>query len=186
MVSSPLPEPLFEAPPAPTQKMIVPVGRGAWWGVDPSTLRVAVAAIDSEGDWCEVRTAPFRTAPGARRLAEVYDRTLALASALGPAPGLVVVEQPSGKHVHPVLERHVGVIVAVLERFAPVEMVPPATWKLVACGKGNLYKPKRGEDRPYEVLLWARRRGYRGSSWDEADAWGVAEYGRRTWELDQR
>jgi hypothetical protein len=38
----------------------------------------------------------------------------------------------------------------------------------------------------YHVMRWARLNGYQGSSWDEADAMGIAEAGRRDCELVPR
>jgi hypothetical protein len=52
--------------------------------------------------------------------------------------------------------------------------------------RGNLYKPKRGHTFEYGVLTWARQNGYAGCSWDEADAWGIAEAARREVALEER
>ena len=46
-------------------------------------------------------------------------------------------------------------------------------------------KPWKDRER-YGVLRWARENGYTGSSWDEADALGIAEAGRRLVTLEAR
>jgi hypothetical protein len=50
---------LLEAPPA--RRIIVPAGCTSWWGVDGSTLAVAIATVSCEADTVVryVRTAPF-------------------------------------------------------------------------------------------------------------------------------
>lgn len=111
-----------------------------------------------------------------------------------PVPGVVFVEQPSGKQENPALSYAVGAIQAgVYDGLfsagvgaVRIETVPSSTWKKAATGYGAVYKPKRGDGREYGVLTWARQNGYGGSSWDEADALGIAEAARRTIALDQR
>jgi hypothetical protein len=73
-----------------------------------------------------------------------------------------------------------------------VETVPPSRWKKLATGYGAIPKPqkkdlgRRPEFEDYRVAVWARELGYTGSSWDEADATGVAEAARRTIALEVR
>lgn len=192
--------------PPPRRRIIVPDGRTAWWGVDPSTLRVAVAGVSRAFDgslarW--VRLQPFAGLEGPARLSEVYSGTRAFVAGLAaccPWPGIVWVEQPSGKMENPALSYAVGVTLAavydglldVCGSPVRVETIPSPTWKKLATGYGAHYKPTRKklgrtpvfED--YAVARWARANGYAGSSWDEADAWGVAEAARREVALDAR
>lgn len=133
---------------------------------------------------------------GASRLSDVYQETYALAVRCvqqhGP-PGFVFVEQPSGKNDNPSLSYAVGVtICAVYDGLLKatgspvvVETVTSSAWKKKACGRGDIYKPKR-KGEPYGVLRWAQANGYQGSSWDEADAWAIAEAARRTVALEVR
>jgi hypothetical protein len=195
--------------PAPVRRLIVPRGHSAWWGVDPSTVRLSVAYVTPEGAR-GVRTVPFGRVEGSARLSEIYAQTrlfaLGVAEASGgdltldpvssewPRPGLVLVEQPSGKMENPNLSYAVGVIQAALYdglysalgRAVRIETCTSGHWKKVACGRGNLYKPKRGHTFEYGVLTWARQNGYAGCSWDEADAWGIAEAARREVALEER
>lgn len=175
--------------PPPRRKIIVPPGHTAVWGVDPSTRRIAVAGVEVSGiRW--VQTTPFMQLGGASRLAEIHGETLVFALGQREAshPGLIFVEQPSGKVDNPNLLYAVGVVQAALAEACPkatVETVTSSWWKARACGKGNIYKPKhRGDE--YGVLTWARENGYVGSSWDEADAWGIAEAARREVLLEER
>jgi len=180
--------------PGPRRRIIAPAGRSAWWGVDPSTRRVAVAGVSWAADgslerW--VREMPFMPLDGPQRLVYIRQATVELAGRMmdWPAlrPGLVMVEQPGGTHRNYELFYATGVIVEAIASVVacPVEMVTPAWWKKRACGRGNIYKPKRkGEE--YEVLTWARANGYTGLSWDEADAWGIAEAARREVALEER
>ncbi len=172
--------------PEPRRRLIVRAGMTAHWGVDPSTQRIAIA--------CEQRVTlhPFPRTEGLARLADIYDSTFALVEELlfsWPAPGFVLVEQPSGKTINLELTYAVGVIIAAMQaalngvRF---ETVSSSSWKKVACGRGDIYKPKKGDDWEYGVLRWARENGYQGSSWDEADALGIAEAARRLVHLEAR
>lgn len=180
--------------PAPVRRLIVARGAGtAHYGVDPSTRRVSIACAQTR----EVITQSFvADDDDARRLDDIYLQTLSCVDRLAnwPLPGLVWVEQPSGKQQNWPLAYAVGVIQAALYQavsrmcMAPVliETVPSATWKKTACGRGNLYKPKRGDEWEYGVLTWARQNGYAGHSYDEADALGIAEAARRTVMLEHR
>jgi hypothetical protein len=66
-----------------------------------------------------------------------------------------------------------------------IETCTSSWWKKRGCGWGAIYKPKRVTEE-YGVLTWARQNGYEGASWDEADAWGIAEAARREVALDER
>lgn len=180
----------------PSRRLIVAPGDSAWWGVDPSTLRVSVASVSSEGVR-GVSTVSFPSLKGVGRLGRVYSLTRGSARELAEVvrPGVIVVEQPSGKVQNLQLTYAVGVIMAALAGAAPwaqLVTVNSMTWKSVACGHGHIYKPKkeRGSAAPvpeaYGVLPWARSMGYVGSSWDEADAWGIADYARRMFLLEER
>jgi hypothetical protein len=195
---------LLEAP--PRRRLIVPAGHVAHWGVDPSSQRIALAGVlrvpdGSLARW--VRSVPFVAGEGGQRLSGVYAETRRFVEACAvaaPWPGVVWVEQPSGRMTIHALEYAVGVIQAavfdaleaVTGSLVRVETVPSASWKLAACGRGNLYKPTKAklgrspvfED--YGVARWARTVGYEGWSYDEADALGVAEAARREVALEQR
>jgi hypothetical protein len=185
--------------PAPPRRLIVAQGHLSHWGVDPSSRRVAIGGVDRQGDrlhrW--VQTFPFAKVDGAQRLSEIYTvtrRSTAETAAEHPAPGVVWVEQPSGANLKLPLYYAVGVMMAAIwdglyeatGRPVHIETPAPAHWKLVAAGRGNIYKPKSGDPSEYGVLTWARLNGYQGSSWDEADAWGLAEAARREIALEPR
>lgn len=173
--------------PPPRRRLIVPKGCDGWWGVDPSTRRISIAWILSDGER-GVMTESFPMQEGAVRLNSIYNLTRYLATG-GTFPGLVMVEQPSGKQNNPALSYAVGVVLAALHAaLGPkptIEMCTSSWWKKRATGKGNIYKPKKGEPE-YGVLTWARENGYDGFSWDEADAWGIAEAARREVQLEAR
>lgn len=189
--------------PAPTRRIIVPAGHSAWWGVDVSVSRVAVAYASREGLGA-ARTAPFADLGGGARLGHIWAQTgLCVAELVRdgwPLPGVVWVEQPSGARSNPALSYATGVIQAavfdtlqrVTGRAVRVETVASASWKKAATGYGRHDKPTRKKlGRPvtfedYGVAVWARANGYRGVSWDEADALGIAEAARRTIALDER
>jgi hypothetical protein len=184
--------------PPPRRRLIVPAGHSAWFGVDPSSKRVSIAAVlrlpDGSYDrW--VRSVPFVPGDGGQRLHSAYHATRGLAlEMVGLAkPGVIWVEQPSGRNVNHPLEYAVGVILAAVFDAAysltgvpvVVETVPSASWKKLAVGRGDCWKPTRAklgrapEFEDYAVAAWSRRLGYRGYSWDESDALGVAEAARR-------
>jgi hypothetical protein len=188
---------------APPRRIIVPLAHEAWWGVDVSVARVSIAHVTPERTR-GARTASFATLEGGGRLAHIWAETGLLAASLirdgWALPGLVWVEQPSGARPNPSLSYAVGVVMgAVADALARVtaervrvETVPSATWKKQATGFGRHDKPTRKklgraplfED--YGVAKWARANGYRGDSWDECDALGIAEAARRSVGLDQR
>lgn len=187
---------------APSRRLLVRPEHVNWWGVDPSTWRVALATIDAEGRRGVTVASFSRRGIGGERLADIWrvTATLARETALMLPPGVIVIEQPSGKQANPELSYATGAIMGALfagvcratDVAVVVETVPSSRWKAVACGNGALYKPRRERGRPppapeeYGVLRWARTEGYTGSSWDDADAMGVAEYARRTFCLEER
>jgi hypothetical protein len=172
--------------PEPPRRLIVRRGMSAHWGVDPSTLRIAVACGN------KVAIHSFPRTEGLARLADIYQSTTEFMEDIAgdfPAPGFVLVEQPSGKTINLELTYAVGVIVAAMQAALPgvhFETVVSSSWKRIACGRGDIYKPKKGDDWEYGVLRWARENGYEGSSWDEADALGIAEAARRLVTLEER
>jgi hypothetical protein len=178
--------------PQPTKKLIVPAGRNAWWGVDSSTKRVAIGVVSAAGErYGDIAAIP--TSEGAARLAAIYGRTVASAKYLQAAdlPGVIVVEAAAGfgKRPNPELAYAVGAVLAGLGAACPgvaVQMVIGSKWKLEVCGFGGIKKPKPTAKEEYAVLKWAREHGYGGASWDEADAWAIADYARRTYELEER
>jgi hypothetical protein len=168
--------------PAPSRRIIVPKGHGAWYGVDPSTLRLSAAFVTREGAR-GVSTVPFPRAEGPERLAVIYTHTRQF--------WWREIGRASWKMENPNLSYAVGVILAAtwaaMDVFdgAAVETCTSSWWKKRACGRGDIYKPKkRAED--YGVVTWARANGYTGLSWDEADAWAIAEAARRTVALEER
>lgn len=172
--------------PEPPRRLRVRPGMEAHWGCDPSTRRLAIA--------CGRRVAIHSFAPvdGLARLSSIREATVEFVSDLlvaWPAPGFVFMEQPSGQNVDPILWYAVGVMIEAIQDAVDgvrVETIAPASWKKVACGRGNIYKPKKGDDHEYGVLRWARLNGYTGSSYDEADALGIAEAARRLVHLEAR
>lgn len=177
---------------APSKRLIVPAGAVNFYGVDPSTLRIAIATVTPEG----LRGSDIASFPklqGAPRLVAIRRDTYALACELVAAipPGVIVVEKPSGfgSRPSPELSFAGGAIMCALQEAAPeahVELVENTSWKRIVCGSGAIKKPKPTDGVEYPVLLWARDHGYDGVSWDIADAMAIAEYGRLTYALVQR
>lgn len=188
---------LSQAPARTTLR--VPAGCTSWWGVDGSTRCVSIGVASPSGQRA-VRTAPFPKISGPARLGAIYalTRDLALDLARRYPPGLILVEQPSGSSqaVNHELEYAVGVIQAAVYDGAyqavrhgvPMDTVVASWWKARACGSGAIRKTYKdaqtGRKRPlaledYEVMRWARSVGYKGTSWDEADALAIAEASRR-------
>lgn len=178
--------------PSPTRRLIVRPGATAWWGVDSSTKRVAIGMVDAAGARSGA-VASLPTLPGAHRLAAIYESTYSLACELRRSlmPGVVVIEEAAGfgKRPNPELAYAVGAVLTAVARALPetcIERVAGSKWKLAVCGFGGIKKPKPTSREPYAVLEWARGVGYAGGLWDEADAWAIAEYGRRTFGLEER
>jgi hypothetical protein len=188
--------------PPPLRRLIVPSSHTAWWGIDPSTQRIALGAVlrlpDGSLDRM-ARSAPFVALTGAPRLSEIRRVTREFVTGIATCctwPGIVLVEQPGGSQRNWPLFYAVGVIIEAVHdalvdvtgTSVRVETMPPATWKKLACGRGNIYKPSKAKGRTgeYGVLTWAHENGYEGTSWDECDALGLAEAARRTVALDPR
>lgn len=192
---------MFEAP--PTRRVIVPEGRGAWWGVDPSSLRCAIATIAADG-LKGVELASFPNVDGPLRLSLIYAETRKLAATIAGlvAPGIVLIEQPSGKFQNLELVYAVGAtmagvydgVLAACGSPARFESKTSQWWKKRSFGRGDVYKPNKKtlgrapvpED--YAGLTWAWNAGMPRAinSWDAADAWGMAEAMRRDVALEQR
>lgn len=189
--------------PEPTRRVIVGPGRAAFWAVDPSTLRCAVASIAADG-LRGVELVSFPKVDGPARLSCIYADVRALAVDLAGlvAPGLVVVEQPSGTYQSLELDFAVGVtmaglydgILAVCGSPARFEMVTSSWWKKRALGYGRMSKPSRKSlgraptPGDYPVMVWAWENGMPRSvtSWDCGDAWAIAEAARRDVVLESR
>lgn len=191
----------------PSRRLIVPHGHGSFWGVDTSVRGIAVGWVDAAGARGAF-TIPLRELEGGQRLAYAFETVRdwirdAVAGKAIPLPGLVLVEQPSGKFDKPQLSYMVGVVQGAVYAGAVlggataprVETIPSPSWKLASTGFGGHKKTMRvpGKAKPvpvphdeYAILKWARLHGYGGTSWDEADALAMAEAGRRTVCLEQR
>lgn len=192
---------MFEAP--PRRRMIVFGAANSHWGVDGSTRGVSIAYVDRQGHR-GARTTLFPRLKGAQWCSTVYRLTRSLTQEIvadGFIPGLVLIEQPSGPFVEHELQFAVGIIHAAIYDGVQAAGHPPpqselivsSWWKARACGSGAIKKTRtvNGKKKPvprdeYQVLVWARLNGYTGSSWDEADAWAMAEAGRRDVALDAR
>lgn len=173
--------------PEPTRTVRAAEGAGHW-GVDPSTLRLAIAWRTE--DEIGARTRSYTRTAGPRRLAFIYAETVQFV--LGVAgwvwPGYVLFEQPSGEHPNLNLVYAAGAqqaaVYAALHRCAQasgwpvpeIEVVPSATWKSVGIGQGW----KRLKKADGDILRLAREDGYSGDSLDEADAHYMAKAARRT------
>lgn len=187
--------------PPPRSRIIVHHGAVCHWGVDPASVRISIACAHPDGTRY-VTTTSFPTIPTGPRLAAIHRETRDVARALAVTfpPGVILIEQPSGRVVNHELGFAVGVIMAAvyegvtgtLGHGVEIRTVTSSWWKKRATGKGNLSKPTRKslgrtptfED--YGVAAWARENGYRGASWDEADAWGICEAARRDIALEER
>jgi len=180
--------------PEPARRIITRPGMTAHWGCDPSTKRVAIACGQ------RVRTHSFPATEGLARLSDIYAGTTEFMEDLliaWPAPGFILVEQPSGETVDPILWYAVGATITAIQDACAglgtrVETIAPSSWKKLAVGRGNVYKPtskklgRRPEFLDYGVAQWAAQNGYEGHSWDESDALGIAEAGRRLVTLEAR
>lgn len=178
--------------PTPTRRLVVPQTHVNYWGVDPSTLRVAIATIDAEGRRGS-DVASFPKLAATKRLPEIRRLTHLLATMICELlpPGVIVVEKPAGfgDRPNPELAYACGAIICALGEAAPaahIELVESSRWKKAVLGYGAIRKPKVTDPEPYRVLTWAQELGYSRTSWDEADAWAIADWGRRTYALEPR
>lgn len=173
-----------------TRRVIVQAGRECWWGVDSSTSRVAIACLSERGKHAQL--ASFAKLPDPARQSVIYAETRALAKALAIAypPGMVLIEQPSGTFQNLEIVYSVGSIMAgvydgILDACGtPAQFLVTTSswWKKRAVGRGDIYKPTKKklgrtpEPADYLVLRWAWDNGLPReiTSWDAADAWGMA------------
>lgn len=177
--------------PEPT-RVIRAIPGSAWWGVDPSTLRVAVAWQHPAAEpGAAIRSFP-RAAAGGKRLSLIRSETADFVRGIvgAPWPGIVLVEQPSGKP-NPALVYAVGAIQAGIydglratprghhhpEQIPPIETITSSEWRLIATGRGDTGYKRRGGKA--ELVRLAQENGYRGSSEDESEAWLIALAARR-------
>jgi hypothetical protein len=172
------------------KRLDVRPGHSSWWGVDPSTKRIAIATVGPHGERAVRSLDVPKGLAGASRLEAIRTVTIELCALVASCPGVVLVEEPAGfgKRPNPELAYAVGAVLCGLVVGAPfthVDFVASARWKLQVCGYGAIAKPKPSSKREYEVLRWARDAGYEGVSWDEADAWAIAEYAHDFYELVQ-
>ena len=181
------------APPA-SLRLPAPV-----WGVDPSTKRMAFAALIPErmGDpgvvlpepspvlrWATIslpehKAQHVRFAAWAGRIGHFVE---ACRDEWG-SPALVLIEQPfsSGHQTEPVSYMALTCLLVALGLRVPaaeVMVVPPQSWKAKATGKGStghgLPKNERRKAEKARLMTWALEAGYVGTSQDEADAVGIA------------
>jgi hypothetical protein len=190
---------LLETPPA--RRLIVPNGHRAFFGVDPGTQRVALAyAIPApQRPVYGAHTVSFAPQEGGARLSAIHDDVRATVRDLlerhgWPKPGLVFVEQPSGKQPNPPLSYATGVVMAavfdavvdVTGHRVRIETCSSSWWKKRACGNGAIYKPKNKAAGEYGVVTWCKANGMTPANFDEADALGIAEAARREVALEER
>lgn len=162
------------------------------FGIDWST-KAASLGVDRNGMLTDWRTTSWLAGvqcEGARRLAGARAQLIPfLRSAVAAfgQPDVMVVEAPFGR-VAPESMQMFGVILATTaeEIECPIVTPGPGEWKLRATGYGAHRKPKRGDDFQYGVLSWAKREGYTGTSWDEADSLGCARAGALLYARDLR
>jgi Holliday junction resolvasome RuvABC endonuclease subunit len=152
------------------------------YGIDPSTLRVAVAVLIPNGDEAPAMRFDILSLPrvdGPARMGAAF-RSLEpwfrdLEERWG-TPRHVFVEQPfaKGRNVHPSSQQMVGVVLAAVGVAVPsarLGLIAPASWKMRALGEGHGHAEKP------EIMEWARAQGYDRAFQDEADALGVATAG---------
>lgn len=150
------------------------------FGIDPSTLRVACAAVlpyDEGLAWDTLSLPRLGTDP--RRFAaalDVLEPWLTRLLSEWGCPSHVFVEQPfaQGRNVRPSGQHMVGTVLCALGHTLPlgvtVGMCGPSEWKAGAIGRGH------GFDKPEQYFAWARSVGYTGQIEDEAAALGVATF----------
>lgn len=176
-------QPTLEGLPVPPHSLRL---RAAVWGIDPSSVRVAVATVAPflppgtvQLGW-ETLSLPRREALHAR-FGEAYTALEPWFARLAGEvpPSAVYIEEPfiprekrkAGRIAHVFMW---GVTLAALGAVLPdvrVEPLSPSEWKAAALGAG------RGHADKPEILRWAQSVGYSGVLEDEADALGVATAG---------
>lgn len=202
---------LMESPPG--RHVVVPeriASPPCWWGIDPSTTAYHIAYVfdhPSDGRRRGVHSVKLgdTNVNEGERLARFRSQMQRLVDAMLddmiPPPGMVYVEQASGANPQPVLWYSVAVATEAvydalhhrLDYVPRVETTASAHWKKVATGHGRWNKTKPHPTKKdktvklaleeYGVMKWARANGYTGPSWDDADAWGIAEAARRDVEI---
>lgn len=147
------------------------------WGVDVSTKRVAIGAIDRTGAVHAVSRDVPQDRRGARRLVEVRRAAQAagwhLSQDFGGHPSAILVEDPTfGGRTNPPLIQAFGVVLEAMafDYLCPVLEIPVGTWKREAVGRGNATKE--------ECWGAAVAVGGRPANQDEADAICVAAAAR--------
>jgi hypothetical protein len=172
------------------------------WGVDPSTKRMAFAALIPPGldveiqhDIEDVERAPvlrWATISLPEHKAQ-HVRFAAWAGRIGHFveacrdewgyPALIAVEQPfsSSHQTEPVSYMALTCLLVALGLRVPeaeVQVMPPQSWKKKATGVGStghgLTQNERRKAEKARLMEWARSVGYLGQSQDEADACGIA------------
>ena len=172
------------------------------WGVDPSTKRMAFAAlipppleVELEHDIDAPERAPvlrWATVSLPEHKAQ-HVRFAAWAGRIGHfveacreewgAPALIAVEQPfsSSHQTEPVSYMALTCLLVGLGLRVPeaeVVVLPPQSWKAKATGRGStghgLSKTERRKQEKARLMEWARAAGYAGQVQDEADAVGIA------------
>jgi Holliday junction resolvasome RuvABC endonuclease subunit len=144
-------------------------------GIDPSSRRIAVAAITDTGDiGHHVQIIPDGH-KGARRLHLIRRVMLDSLRAYG-RPEVVVVEVPWSPRPSVVLHQISGVLLEVAQEAFPCAVVidmPTQVWKRDSVGPGNASKA--------QVLAHAHGLGLIGNDQDVADALCMAQAGFEAW-----
>lgn len=182
---------------------------GNFWGVDPSTKRIALGVVQghettsSEIGWFseaieELDKGAFRLGDAKAKARAMFERVAEIAPPTG-----VLVEQPygSGARPHPELYYVVGVVLAELADLFPstaIDVVEPSSWKATAIGQGYGFAKKPA------ILAWAQGIGYpetclrcnseprpggkdcHGIAHDRADSLGIATCAAVRWANDGR
>lgn len=143
------------------------------WGVDVSTRRIAIGAIDMTGAVHAVSRDVPQDRRGARRLVEVRRAAQTagwhLSQDFGGQPSAILVEDPTfGGRTNPPLIQAFGVVLEAMafDYLCPVLEIPVGTWKREALGKGNASKD--------DIWAEAMRLGIEPANQDEADAICIA------------
>lgn len=147
------------------------------WGVDVDTKAAHIASYDTEDDTVETWSVPWGgdAKQPVRRLCLCRNAIEADVLHHNPTPSTVAIERPTGRFPSPSLMMHAGVVAEAMAHalgFAPW-FVPVSTWRKEIGLKGNATK--------VDVVGWARGRGWRGESIDQAEAFGVAVAASLLW-----